>query len=143
MDDFELTMQDAPRTDTRLEYIADLRGETILAVFDCCDGADLLIVTENRNWIVLDAEAGYSCDDGATIEVVRQPPLSRYDGTVRQEESIADYVTPRELLSAGVITPAAFQVLQERADAKAAEERQRKVDRLRFELEKLNAGTVK
>lgn len=142
MADFELTMQDPPRMDERLTEMSALRGETILAVFDFCDGADLLIVTENRNWIVLKAQEGYSCEEGATIEVVQPRARYRYTGEARPEESVADYVSPRDLLNAGVITPAAFQELQARADAKAQAEKERKASHLRSELAKLEGRTA-
>jgi len=134
MSDFELTMQEQPRRNERLTELDQLVGETILAAFDCTTDGEFVLVTENKNWIVLDAEESYSCEESATLIVKRE----RYG----KPETLDEYVTPRDLLNAGVINPAVYQELQAKADAAAAAERERRAARLREELAKLEDGAA-
>lgn len=134
MAEFELTMQEPPRTGQRLTDFADLVGETILGAFDSKDDGEWVLVTENRNWIVLEAEEGFSRDEAADIRVKTEP----YHRS--GQETLADYVRPRELLDAGVINAAVFAELQAKANAAEKAEKERKAARLREALAKLEGG---
>lgn len=131
---FELTMQDPPRTGERLSDFTDLVGETILAAFDLTVGGEWVLVTENRNWIVLDAQGG-SFDEAPDIHVVTEP----YHRS--NQEVLSDYVSPRELLNAGVINATVYAELQSKADEKDKAERERKAANLRAQLAKLEEQT--
>lgn len=135
-DAFELTMQDPPRTGERLVDFADLVGETILAAFDNTENGEFVLVTENRNWIVLDADDDGFGDSAPYLKVIHEP-YHRPDKQV-----LSDFVRPRELLNAGVINAAVYQELQAKADEAAEVERQRKANRLRAELAKLEGGAA-
>jgi len=134
MSDFQLEMQEQPRRNERLTDLDQLVGETILAAFEYTTNGEFVLVTENRNWIVLDAEESYSCEESATLIVKRE----RYG----KPETLDEYVPPHDLLSTGVINAAVYQQLQAKADAAAEEERQRKANRLRAELAKLEGGAA-
>lgn len=128
---FALEMQDAPRTGERLHDLKDLVGETILGAFDATTDGEFVLVTENKNWIVIDAEDSFGRDEAPTLVV--KPP--RYYGT--KDDVLSDYVSPRDLLAAGVINSAVYQELQAQADKAAAEERERKAASLRAALARL------
>lgn len=132
---FELVMQDPPRTGERLSDLTDLVGETILAAFDQNDNGEWVLVTENHNWIVLEAEGG-AFEEAPYLRVATEP----YHRTGK--ETLADFVRPRDLLNAGAINAAVYAELQATADTKEKAERERKADRLRAELAKLEGGAA-
>lgn len=133
---FELTMQEPPRTGERLSDLSELVGETILAAFDNNDGGEFVLVTENRNWIVVEAQdEGFS--DAEPYLHVKREPYHRAG-----KEVLSDYVRPRELLDTGVINAAVYQELQAKADAIEKAERERKAARLREQLARLEGGTA-
>lgn len=133
---FELTMQEPPRTGERLSDLADLVGETILAAFDSNDGGEFVLVTENRNWIVLEAQ-----DNGFSNEApylhVKSEPYHRAG-----KEALSDYVRPRDLLNAGAINAAVYAELQAKVDAADKAEKERKAAYLREQLAKLEGGAA-
>lgn len=135
MSDFELTMQEAPRMNTRLRQLADLVGETILATFDNYDTKDghVVIVTDTFNWLVLDAEAD-GCGEDPSVEVVR--------GFEGDDKVLADFVSPGDLFQAGCINADVHRVLQEKEDARQKELAMQRANRLRAELAKLEGGAT-
>lgn len=130
MADFELTMQDPPRMNERLEDLTDLIGETIKGAFDCNDDGACVLVTDTGNWIVLNAESD-SCGEGPHIEVVKPAPWRKHGQT------LDSYVKPRALFDAGCISHGVYAELQAQADAKDAVAKERRANLLRRELEQL------
>lgn len=134
---FALEAQDPPRMNERLSDFSDLVGETILAAFDNNDDGEFVLVTENRNWIVLQGDIDGCGGDAAPYIQVAHPPAWR-----PETQTLADFVHPRDLHAAGVINAAVFQELQAKRDEAEKVERERKANRLRQQLTELEKGAI-
>ncbi len=127
--------EEALPQNARLDGTEDLVGHKILAVIEDCAGekareGEMMIVTETGCWIVLRPESGGYEDDPCQILVARERQIP-------STETIHDYATASQMLSAGLIAKAQFDFLREQEKKREDEKKARRAAALRAELERL------
>lgn len=138
---FELASYDAPAplpSDKRLTHESELKGHTITALITDPSGrlgsqATVVIVTETRCWLVLEAESG-DRDEDPSINVSggnSYPPAL----------TLSDYLSARDMFTAGLILQGEFDALWALELEKERLRKANRANQLRRELATLEAET--
>ena len=113
----------ASGTAEHLRDADDMKGRNVRHVFDSgLKSGDMLILFSDGAFIVFDAEP----DDGSAYITV--------NGGYGRTGKLADYLFPRDLLTAGLITQAEYDQIKREEAQKEADRARQRLERARAEL---------
>lgn len=116
----------------------ELVGHTIKAVIESPLGkrnVSAVIITETGCWMAIDADGG-SLHDEKPYALIDPPYHGGGDIPLDQ------YLSANDLLRAGLINQATYQLLKEKEDQEAAAAKKAKAERLRKQLQELEGGAA-
>lgn len=123
--------------DTQLRSLEHLVGHTIKAVIENpCGKRDVsvVLITETGCWLALDADGG-THDEKPYVTI--DPP---YAGS--SDVPLSDYLSAVDMVQAGLVNQATYELLREKERAARAAERKAEADRLRRKLQELEGGAA-
>ena len=123
--------------DTQLRSLEHLVGHTIKAVIENpCGKRDVsvVLITETGCWLALDTDGG--THDEKPYVMVDPPYASSSD------VPLSEYLTAVDMMHAGLVNQATYELLREKERAAQAAERKAEADRLRRKLQELEGGVA-
>jgi hypothetical protein len=148
MNDFELTSPRPdqtpdtaePQTGSRVFDWGDLEEKTIQAIIDCPAGRrgldlDSIIICTDGTWLTISAQSDGCGEDSAHIYLGTQ----RFD---REPDALSDFLSPNQLLRAGLVNEAQYRFLENRAAEQKKKDNADRAARLRAEAAKLEGGVA-
>lgn len=118
---------------------SELVGHTILAVISdpagpFSDGTEIVIVTETRCWMVIEAEDGYSCEEAASAVIQHKGHGN--------SKVLNDYLSAADMRHAGLCGQGEYELLRKSETEREEKKKAEKADRLRKQLAELTGGAA-